>query len=461
MESKPTQNNSQPFHTIPGPKQWPLLGNTLAFMQKNPLEWLGELSEEYGRLVRFKAFNKEVVLVSDPEWLRYILQTNYKNFSKEGRAIEKGKVVLGNGLFTSEGEFWRKQRKLAQPAFYKQKLANIAEIMIDCITNMLAEWEVYADNKQVFDLSEEMTKLTLNVVTQSMFSASLSAEEFTTIQEVFPAILRETNRRIVSPSGFLHWLPQKESRSYHKNIKQLDDILFRIIETRKQSNEEYQDLLGLLMTATFEASEEGMSEKQLRDEIVTMFIAGHETTAQALSWTFYLLYKHSDVQTTMLEEVQQVLGGNRATAADFAQLPYTLKVFKETLRMYPPVAFYLRSTIQPFDWGDYHIPANTKFVIPPYLMHYDEQYWDNPQQFDPERFTKEAEKSRPKFVYFPFGGGPRICIGNNFAMMEAVFAIAMISQKFQIALAPPQAIAVDFTLTLRPKGGIPIQIQAR
>jgi cytochrome P450 len=294
-----------------------------------------------------------------------------------------------------------------------------------------------------------------------MFSASLSEKEFDAFADSFPPVLRETNRRILNPIWFLNHFLVKDSLEYERNIERLDAILFRMIEARKSSGKEYDDLLGMLMAARDEESGAGMSEKQLRDEVMTIFIAGHETTAQALCWALFLLDRRRDIRDQLEAEASGVLVDRLPTARDFMEMPYALKVFKETLRLYPPVALYVRCAIRPFDMAGYAIPAYTRFLIPPYMMHRDPAYWEQPDRFDPERFTPEAEKQRPKFVYFPFGGGPRICIGNKFAMMEAVFALAMIAQRFRVEPVAPEKVRVDFTLTLRPKGGLPARIVAK
>ncbi|MEL6864239.1 MAG: cytochrome P450 [Bacteroidota bacterium] len=451
----------QAFEDIPGPSQLPILGNALSFASKNRLQWMAGLSAQYGRLIRLRFLNKRVILLQDPQWIQYVLQKNYKNFSKKGRSLDKGRVILGNGLFTNEGESWRKQRKLAQPAFYKQKLEGIAQIMIDCIQEMLDNWALEAAANRPIDLAKEMMRLTLNVVTKAMFSSSLSKAEFELFAQTFPDILKETNRRILNPLTDLNIPTSKVSLHYERMIKDLDAIIYRMIEDRRQRKQPYNDLLGMLMSAVEEDGNTRMSEKQLRDEVMTIFLAGHETTAQALCWAFYLLHQHPAIQQQLDTEINAVLGQDPPTAADYRRLPYTIKVIKETLRLYPPVALYLRCTIQPFEMAGYHIPSETRFIIPPYMLHRDPAYWEQADRFDPERFSAEREKQRPKFVYFPFGGGPRICIGNNFAMMEAVFALSMIFQKFQVKLIAPEKVAIDYTLTLRPKNGMPAKLLAK
>lgn len=461
METDAIKNQRKSLEEMPGPAVLPELGNTISILREDRLDWLSGLSAKYGRLTRLKLIYHQVVLVQSPEWLKYILQTNYKDFSKQSKAIEKGKKVFGNGLFTSEGEFWRKQRKLAQPAFHRERLAEMSRVMIDCISSMLDEWENATQEDGVTDFAQEMLQLTLNVVTRSMFHTTLSDKEFDTFKETFPAILKETNRRILNQFDLLTKIPTKDSLNYEKNIERLDAILFRMIDERKNEKKESHDLLGMLMAAVDAESGTGMNEKQLRDEIMTIFIAGHETTAQALCWAVFLLEQHPETKEKLNKEIADVLGGRLPVPSDFVKLPYTLQVFKEAMRLYPPLPIFIRSAEKPFIMDGYQIPANTKFMIPPYLMHHDAEYWDQPSQFRPERFTPEAEKSQPKFTYFPFGGGPRICIGNNFAMMEAVFALAMVSQRFRVEIVSPEKVEADFSLTLRPKNGLPVRLKKK
>ncbi|MEM7036414.1 MAG: cytochrome P450 [Bacteroidota bacterium] len=449
------------FHEIPGPRQIPWLGNALSFVRKDRLEWLAGLSAEHGHLIRMKLFNEPILLVQEADWLQYILQSHYKDFTKQGRVIEKGKAVLGNGLFTSEGEFWRKQRRLAQPAFYKRRLEGLALTMVECIEAMLKEWEQYAASGKVVDIGNEMMRLTLHVVTQSMFGGSLTEEEYMAFADTFPALLRETNRRILNPFPFMDHVRPGRAAQYRRNIERLDAMIYRMIEERRASGEDGDDLLGMLMAARDEDSGEGMSEQQLRDEVMTIFIAGHETTAQALCWALLMLHRHPEIQTKLQSEAVQVLGERSPTMEDFMAMPYGLKVFKETLRLYPPVAIFVRRALKSFEMSGYKVPAGTGFIIPPYMMHRDPRFWDDPKRFDPERFTPEREKERPKFVYFPFGGGPRICIGTKFAMMEAVLALGMMLRRFRVEPVDPDNVEMDLTMTLRPRGGLPARIKIR
>ena len=449
---------AKPYDSIPGPKQIPWLGNSLSFARSDRLDWIFGLQKQYGRIVRMRLFSEQVIMIMDPDCLKHILQTNYKDFSKRSMVIEKGKAVLGEGLFTNEGESWRKQRKLAQPAFYKQRLASFAKTMVDCVDDMLLDWEKVEKNQQEVDISTEMMRLTLESVTRTMFSSSISEEEMASFAKTFPAILRETNRRVLNPIQLFDHIPTKGSREYKQNITRLDNIIFRMIKERRTSGEEFDDLLGMLMAARDEESNTGMSEKQLRDEVMTIFIAGHETTAKALTWSFYFLNQHPEVLQTLQQEVKQVLGNRRPTAEDFFRLPYTLQVFKESMRLLPPIPLFVRSTEKDCELMGYQIPPNIRIMIPPYLMHRDPEFWEDPESFDPSRFTPEAEKARHKFTYFPFSGGPRVCIGNNFAMMEAVLTLARVAQRFKVQPVAPEKVEVDFTLTLSPKGGLPSRI---
>ena len=317
----PPSTQAKPFSEIPGPSQIPFFGNLLSFARESRLDWIAGLRERYGDYVRLKLFEENVVLIHYPDWVKYVLQSNYKDFAKMGKAIEKGREVLGNGLFTSEGEFWRKQRRLAQPAFYKRKLELLALTMVECIEDMLKDWEAYAESGEVVDIAQEMMRLTLNVVTRSLFSSTMSQEEFDLFSRLFPQMLKETNRRIINPFPFLNKIPVQTSMDYEKNLEKIDAILFRMIREREESGKEYDDLLGMLMAARDEDSGQGMSEKQLRDEVMTIFIAGHETTAQALTWGLLELYRQGDIRTKVEQEAQTVLGDRSPTMMDFMALP--------------------------------------------------------------------------------------------------------------------------------------------
>ncbi|MEM7599784.1 MAG: cytochrome P450 [Verrucomicrobiota bacterium] len=395
-----------------------------------------------------------------PDLIREILVQKMDNYTKDTLSFRMVSVVLGESTFTAMGDSWKRKRQLAQPSFHKNRIANLGQIMTDTIGQMLDQWEAWSKGNEVINVAEEMMRLTLRVVVKALFSTGLSEKEVQTVADIFTPLLEDTNHRITLPFKLLHAIPTAKNRAYQKYIDQLDEIIYRIIKDRKASNKEYNDLLQMLMDARTEETNEPLSEQELRDEVMTIFIAGHETTANAMSWVWYILSQKPAILAKVKAEVAQVLGDRVPTARDFPQLEYCLKVFKETMRLYPPVPMLPRHVEQDDQLGGYHIKGGDDVFFGSYLLHRRPDFWENPEQFDPHRFDKEQERKRHTFAYLPFGGGPRICLGNNFALMEAVFIMAMTVQRYDLELKPGHQVEPLITLTTRPKGGMPMSIES-
>ncbi len=446
--------------TAPQPSGWPLLGNLPQLADSSRLQWFKTLHDQYGDVVKINAAGRNLYLLNHPDYAKYVLQTNNRNYRK-GLGYNKLKPVLGKGLLTSEGDYWRRQRRLAQPAFHRQKIANFGRIMVENTAAMCTQWQTHATSGQPFDVAAEMMRLTLNVVSQALFTTALTAAELQTVGRVFPPLLHETNRRTTNPFNFLEKLPTATNRAYEEHTAAMNQIIYRIINDRRQNPAAADDLLGMFMAAADEETGETMTDEQLRDEIMTIFIAGHETTATALAWGWMILSQQPAIRAQLQAEIDQVLQGRLPTADDFASLPYTLMFFKEVLRLYPPVPLIGRTPLERDEIGGYDIEPMTTVIISPYLLHRHPDFWDNPEGFDPYRFTAEAEKTQHKFVYLPFGGGPRLCIGNNFALLEAVLILATIVPRYELNLLPAAHVEPDISLTIRPKNGLLVQAVER
>jgi cytochrome P450 len=416
--------------------------------------------EEYGDLVHFQINGRHLYLAAHPDDVRYILVENNRNYHK-GRGIQKAKPLLGEGLLTSEDDFWRRQRRLAQPAFHRQQIANLADTMTASTTTLIERWRPLAQSGAAVNVAEEMMVLTLDIVTRALFSTALTADEVHEVGESVTPLLRLAITRTQAVFDFVEKLPLPSNRRFERLGAQLDRIVYRIIETRRQRGADHDDLLGMLMSAQDEESGESMTDTQLRDEVMTLFLAGHETTALLLSWTWALLSWHPDVRRRAQAEVDQVLGGRTPTAEDVSRLPYLGMILAETMRLYPPAWAIPRRPLADDEIRGYRIPAGCTVLVSPYVSHRHPDFWQNPEGFDPERFTPDAAKDRHRFAYFPFGGGPRICIGNNFALMEATLAAAMILQRYEINLLPGHMVEAETSFTLRPKHGVPVTIKAR
>lgn len=444
----------------PGPTPpWPL--GIIRQFQGQPLKKMEELAAHYGDAVRFRALlHFYGYFFFHPEHNKHILQDNNKNYTKLPHpSLLLLTPVVGHGLLTSDGDLWRRQRRLAQPAFHRQRIADFATTMTEATTTMVARWR---DGQQL-DLAEAMMHLTLEIAGKTLFSRDLTGEA-NTVGEAFTLVNEET----ASLSGkifayerlrlFPWW---HSSRVIRQNTAVLDTVVNNIIKERRHTGQQKDDLLGMLMEARDEETGQGMDDAQLRDEVMTIMLAGHETTAIALSWTFYLLSQHPQIRVKMEQELAEVLPGHSPTVADIPNLTYTTMIIQESMRLYPPAYAIARFGHKPDVVGGYDVPANAVITLSPYLTHRHPDFWEEPLKFDPERFTPERVAERPRYAYLPFGGGPRQCIGSSFAMTEAILLLATIAQRFRADLQPGHQVELSPLITLRPKGGLPMILKAR
>jgi cytochrome P450 len=411
---------------------------------------------EYGDIVFLRFLGVPLCLLNRPDCIESVLVTQHNNFekSKDYRALRR---VLGNGLLTSEGEFWRRQRKLVQPAFHQERIAAYAEVMVAYTERMLASWK----DGHAFDVHEAMMRLTLDIVAKTLFDTDVSREA-----EDVGAALHILMGKFFRQAAFALLLPPSipipTTRHLQRAVGQLDKVIYEIIRRRRASSTMSSDLLSVLLEAQDEEGL-GMTDRQLHDEIMTLFLAGHETTANALSWTWFLLGQHPEVEEKLVEELRRVLGGRTPTVSDLPRLPYTEMILREAMRLYPPVWVIGRRALAAFRLGEYELPAGTNVLMSQLITQRDARYFPEPERFDPDRWRANDPRnvSLPRFAYFPFGGGPRVCIGAGFAMMEAVLLLATIAQNFRLALVPGQTIDKLPSVTLRPKSGIRVILHQR
>ncbi len=444
-----------------GPAGYPIIGSLLNLASPQRLVWLQALTDKYGDVAKFRLLKREVYLVNHPDLVRELLVQKVDNYTKRTVAFSIVKKVLGESTFTATGDVWKRKRKLVQPSFHKNRISNLGEIMTEAIEDMLNDWELICDKKGTVEVTDAMMRLTLTVVVKALFSTALSKEEVQTVADVFTPLLDETNFRASFPIRMLHQFRAKKNAAYEKNIADLNEIIFRIIRERRTSTKSHNDLLQMLMEAQDEETGELLNDEELRDEVMTVFIAGHETTANAMSWLWAILSQQPDIREKVELEVDEVLGKKKPTAADFPNLSYSLKVFKETLRLYPPVPILPRRIEADDVLGNYKVKGGGEVFFSAYLLHRHPDFWENPETFDPNRFERETERKQHPFAYLPFGGGPRICLGNSFAMMEAVFIVAMTTQRFRLNLVSDKPIVPLISLTTRPKGGVQVRLERR
>jgi cytochrome P450 len=396
-------------------------------------------------------------LATHPDHVKHVLQDNHTNYGK-GPLYPRLKPVVGEGLVTSEGELWLRQRRLSQPAFTRDRVTTFASAMTARTAAMLDRWAAPAASGDPVNVHTEMMKLTLAILGDTVFGLDLSRGSDAITQAVTTA-LEITNRRVYSLVPPPLWWPTPETRRYRRALAILDDVVGDLIARKRAAPG--SDLLSMLMAARDEDTGEAMSDRQLRDEAVTMLIAGHETTALVLTFAWYLLAQHPEADEKLHAEVSRVLGDRRPSADDILQLPYTTLVVHEVMRLYPPAWSIARRALKDDTIGGVRIPAGSGVLLVSYLTHRHPAFWDAPETFDPERFTPARAAGRPRFAYFPFAGGPRQCIGNHFAMMEAVLIVAMIAQRYRPRLVPGFRLALDASITLRPRDGVAMTIDKR
>ena len=428
------------------------------FRPGNPILLFEHLAKTFGPVSHYKLGGSNIVFINDPELIREILVTQASSFIKE-RTQNRMKILLGQGLITSEGEFHMRQRRIAAPAFHRQRIQAYTEMMVERGAAMRATWQP----GQTFDMSAAMMELTLEIVARTLFATDVTAA-IREINDEVNVIMRLYNYLIALPraESYLRW-PIPGLMRFRKARARLDAQVYRMIAERRASNEDRGDLLSMLMAARDEgetpadagrklaAPQTGMSDRQLRDEVITIFLAGYETVANALTWTWYLLSENPAAAERMQREIDDALQGRLPTLEDLPRLRYTEMVFAESMRLYPPAWAMGRQCTQIVELGPYRLPAGTYFFFSQYILQRSEEFYPEPLRFDPERFTPEQKAIRPRFTYFPFGGGSRQCIGEAFAWMEGVLILATLAQRWSFHMVPGQTVDVQPKITLRPK----------
>lgn len=437
--------------SFPGPRGH-LLTGSLRDAWDDPLELFTKSAREHGDLVRFRFVYLPYYLVNDAVGAHHILVENAKGYHKSPN-YQGLKIILGQGLLTSEGETWRRQRKLSQPAFHRESLKGFADTMGQVTADFVEQWKRgIARGGAAFDLHAEMMRLTFRIVGKTLLSADLEADA-RDFGEALNVGLKWSNEYVESLVRVPPWVPLPKNIEFRKAQRTIEGVVKRVVDERRASSEQKRDLLGMLMSVVDETTGEKMNDQQLMDELLTLVLAGHETTANAMSFALYLLSRYPDVARRARAEARSVLSGRTPTLEDLQALPYTRAVIEETLRLYPPAWVVERISLEQDEVLGHHIPKDSIVAVSPYAMHRNPRYWHNPEGFDPERFMK-PDPDRPKLAYMPFGGGPRTCIGNAFAMMEMLIALAMLLDAFELDLVPGFRLDLDPSVTLRPKRGV-------
>jgi cytochrome P450 len=420
------------------------------------LDFSVTLARQFGDIAYYRVGPIGIYQLNHPDLARQILVEQPEKFHK-ARFIKRAfRPFAGNGLLTSDGALWRQQRKLIQPAFHHKQLTTYADVMVGHASQMIDSWR----DGDAREISSEMTGLTLRIVVKSLFGAEIT-DDAGGIGELITAVLDASNQRINSAFQMPDWVPTRRNLRERHALAQLDKLLHDMIQARRAANSDGGDLLSALLSAVDADDGSRMSDGQLRDEMMTLFLAGHETTANALTWTWYLLARHPEVEARLLSETERVLNGRLPTVTDLPNLPYGEMVVREAMRLYPPAPGFAREPTEDVTIGGYLVPKGSMVSVMTYALHRDPRFFPDPASFDPARFTPGWEERIPRYAYLPFGGGPRVCIGNGFAMMEARLILSTVLQRYQLRLEPNQEVVPVQMVTVRPRHGIRMRLVAR
>ena len=446
-----------------GPRGLPVIG-IMRELQKDNIGFLTGIARSYGDVARYRLLNRTIYQINHPGAIKRILQDNADNYGKGHFRVSSLTRLVGSGLIMSEGAFWRRQRRLMQPAFHPKNIASFGEQIVSATYDHVERWTIAAKGGEALDIAAEMMRLTLDIATRTLFSSHVG-EDLAAIDKALAILNADVNFRFEVPFYPPLSVPTPRNHRAAKAIETLDRIVYRLIDDRARQLDEGRevppDLLTRLLQAQDEDSGQGMTRQQLRDEVMTLFIAGHETTAKLLTWCWYLLSTHPDIERKVHGEAQSALAGRPPTVGDLQAMPYSRMVLEETLRLYPPAWIMSRQAVGGDVLCGHAVAAGTLVWFSPYVMHRHPDYWPNPEGFDPERFKADAVKARPRYAYFPFGGGGHQCIGKHFALLEAQLVLAAVIQRYSLELVPGRLVVPRALVTLAPQGGLPMTVRAR
>jgi cytochrome P450 len=442
----------------PGPRGLFLLGSILDF-KRDILQAMAK-GQEYGEPVRYRLGPVIVHGVSHPDLAEEVFMDGSNSFGKLGDDNPL-RLVLGDGLLTSnDHESWFRHRKMMQPIFHRQRIAKLYDKMVGCAEEMLGRWRAFEPGETV-DVHQEMMRVTLDIVSQTMFSANVMNDLDKIGPEAVNVTIDYAFQRLQNPFSPPTSWPTPANRRFKQVMRSLDSLLYGIIEGRRKAQAPYDDLLDMLLSAQDEATGEVMDDKEMRDEVITVLAAGHETTAITLTWTWYLLSQHPEIEARLHDEVDRVLAGRMPALADLPNLPYTLQVFEESMRLYPSAPIIPRLTTRATTLGGYDLPKGSRVLVNLFNLHRHPDFWPDPEKFDPERFAPEKRKEQHRFAYLPFGAGPHLCIGKSFALLEAHLLLIAIAQRYSLRHAPGHRVQNHATITLRPRYGMLMVIRPR
>ncbi len=442
--------------TVPIVRRKGLFRVERAFL-KSPVDFLADCQKIYGNTFVVHLFRRKLYVTSDPESMKYVLQTNNKNYIKDAGSRQL-KLALGNGLLMNEGESWMRQRRLAQPAFYKKRLDGLFDVMVDVVEDFCNKMEQHRGNPNPINITSEMNTVTADVVMKTLLGTDLDIDSEDVQETILSAqnyIIKRIRQPYMRPVMYL----DGRARKFKTDLDRFDKIIYDAIDERQKTGEMGNNLLSMLIETKDADTGAGMNRQQLRDEVMTMYVAGHETSANALSWTWYLLTKHPDVYKKVKTEVQEVLGNRRPELADLKAMQYTRQVMEESMRCYPPAWATGREALTTDHIQGYQVEKGELVFLSINNLHHDPELWENPDEFNPDRFSPEQVKARSKGHYIPFGAGPRMCIGNHFALMEIQLLLACMIRKFDFERDEKHLVQREALVTLRPKYGVKVWVK--
>jgi cytochrome P450 len=440
---------------IPGPRGHPVLGS-IREIQRDNVQAFMDAWLEYGDIVHFRG-PLTINLLVHPDYVQRVLRDNVANYPRPEFVTDKLKSIVGEGLVAAEGDRWANARRVSQPAFDKDLLNAYGQTMIETTAEMLERWTPYVEQGRRLDIKSEMMHISLANLATAMFHFDLREA----LDEIEPAVafaLAHTNRRLTSPVD-PQKLPLRSSKHFVNVLGGLNQVIYRIIGEHRKTQDGVRDFVNMLLESKDPETGAAVTDQQARDEVIGFFIAGHETVSSALTWTFYLLSQNPESWRKLKAEVDEVLGGRTPTVDDVPKLKYVEYVLLEAMRLYPPIFVLMRRAVADDVVGGYHVPAGSTVVLCAYVTHRHRDFWDNPEGFDPERFTPERSAHLPRLAYFPYGGGPRKCIGNTFAMIEMPLVVAMVAQKYRVDLVPGQVVFPEPAISLRPRDPVMVMLE--
>ncbi|WP_420631450.1 cytochrome P450 [Candidatus Leptofilum sp.] len=428
-------------------------------IQRNPLGFLQQNAAEHGDFIHYPLGLWEVFQLNHPDLIEHVLVTNQQNYSKNTVQYNTLAKITGRGLLTSDGRFWRRQRRMIQPAFHRQRVLAWGQMMLQATQNMLAGWETAVHTNQPLDIDEEMMAVTLNIVGEALLGLDLQADASQLTHAVL-TMLEYVVYRSQQPVALPLSVPTPRHRRFHQGLRLLDELIEQAVKNHKRGKENPNTILSQMLTAV-DHNNQPMTKDELRDEVITLLIAGHETAASGLTWLFYLLSQNPAVEEDLLAEIDGVLNGRPPTTDDLPNLPTVQRVIAEALRLYPPAWVITRRAIAADIIFGAKISANALIIMSPYTTQRHPAFWEKPEQFYPDHFMPEAQKTRSRYAYFPFGGGARLCIGDQFAKVEIGLVSAAVLQKYRLQLLPNHPVVADPLVTIRPKHGLMMTLQRR